>query len=149
LWTSLFSASYWGLRSERIQPRPGARSREDLLLPGPADVDRHPVHRLGQVHVQRVLALHHHDALLIAQLPGEGTITGVYRVDASRPALEEAVHEPALVRAEVGDRQSGGIDSEVIERERELLAGASDVRGFAHARILAPPGAGVNGGPTT
>ena len=54
---------------------------EDVLLPGPGDVDGDEVHFLREHGVHGVGALHDDDAGIFAELPVEGAVAGVDGVD--------------------------------------------------------------------
>ena len=81
---------------------------------------------LGQL--ARVRALEHGHARIVAQARVELAVADVERDHARRAALEQDVREAAGRGADVEAVAPGRVDPERVERVRELVAAARDVR---------------------
>ena len=113
-------------RLERAQDRP-----EDEPDRDERDVDDGNVDRLREGVGRQgpgVRPLHRDDAFVASQRLGELPAPDVHRVDARGSPLEQDVGETAGRRTNVERDESGGIDREGIQRGRQLVTAAADVR---------------------
>ena len=120
-------------RDDRAAPaRERRRDRaEDEVERDERHVDRREVDRLGQRRggqLAGVRALHRHDARVAAERFGKLSAAHVESVDARRAALQQDVREAAGRGADVERDPARRVDLERIERRRQLVAAAADVR---------------------
>ena len=95
-----------------------------------------------------VRPLHRDHARISPEWLGELAAPDVDRVDASRPALEQDVGEPAGRRADVEAHAIRRVDPERVERRRELVPAPADVRlgrGDLERRLRDRPGRPASG----
>src|SRR5215210_752466 len=93
------------------------------------DVARHELRRERELrHVPGVDALEHRHARVLAQPRVQLAVPDVEGDHPRRPSLEQDVGEAAGRRADVECVNAGDVDPERVERVRQLVAGARDVR---------------------
>lgn len=110
---------------------PGERGGKAATLGRPRHVDDQECRSLGgigrRLGVEGVGALHHADARIVAEFPGERAVARVEGEDESCAVAEEAVGEAADVAAEVGADEAGGVEVEFAQRVGEFQSAAADV----------------------
>ena len=84
--------------------------------------------KLGRLELARVAALDHGHPRVVAQAPVELPMGDVEGDHARRAALQQAVGEAAGRGADVEAVEAGDVDSQRLERVRELDAAAGDER---------------------
>ncbi len=72
-------------------------------------------------------AVHHDDARISPQGPGELAVADIYRIDTRRAAPQQHVCEAARGRANVQTDAAAGIEPKDVERAFELEAATTGV----------------------
>ena len=111
-----------GSRQRQQRWRHGAQRDERQVSDDNVErtADRRPV---GVAHVHSLVD---DNALIVAQLLVELTVTDIDGDDAPRPTLEEAIGEPTGRRASVECDKTSHIDAELVEGGVELVAASAD-----------------------
>lgn len=95
---------------------------QDFVLPRPACIDRDQIHRFWDRDVHRIGSLENDNALILAELPGEGAIGGVHRVHSVGAPLKQAIDEAADMASQVGANRPFDVHTKRIQGRSELVS---------------------------
>ena len=80
---------------------------KNFRLSCPARINGNNIHRFRQLRMQSVLALHDHDAWILAKCPCQYAVTRVNGIDFCRAIAQQAVDKATHIAAQVGGNKAG------------------------------------------